>query len=94
VQTERQASLGQQGYWDLFWDADDIFYGHVLGFKGMERRALVLCVNEDGTRDRAAERLYVGLSRATDRLIVVGDPDAITRMGGPEVSRRLLPSTA
>ena len=49
VQTERQASLGQQGYWDLFWDADDIFYGHVLGFKGMERRALVLCVNEDGT---------------------------------------------
>lgn len=67
MQTERQASLGQQGYWDLFWDADDIFYGHVLGFKGMERRALVLCVNEDGTRDRAAERLYVGLSRATDR---------------------------
>jgi len=94
VQTERQASLGQQGYWDLFWDADDIFYGHVLGFKGMERRALVLCVNKDGTRDRAPERLYVGLSRATDRLIVVGDPDAITRMGGPEVSRRLLPSTA
>ena len=67
MQTERQASLGQQGYWDLFWDADDIFYGHVLGFKGMERRALVLCANEDGTRDQAAERLYVGLSRATDR---------------------------
>ena len=43
----------------------------------------MLCVNEDGTRDRAAERLYVGLSRATDRLIVVGDPDAITRMGVP-----------
>ena len=60
----------------------------------IERRALVLCVNKDGTRDRAPERLYVGLSRATDRLIVVGDPDAITRMGGPEVSRRLLPSTA
>ena len=51
-------------------------------------------LNKDGTRDRAPERLYVGLSRATDRLIVVGDPDAITRMGGPEVSRRLLPSTA
>ena len=89
MQTERQASLGQQGYWDLFWDADDIFYGHVLGFKGMERRAVVLCVNESGTRDRASERLYVGLSRATDRLVVVGDPDVITTMGGPEVYRRM-----
>lgn len=89
VQTERQTELGQQGYWDLFWDTEDIFYGHVLGFKGMERRAVVLCVNEDGSRDRASERLYVGLSRATDRLIVVGDPDAVRRMGGPDVCRRL-----
>lgn len=72
-----------------YWDGDHIFYGRVLGFKGMERRAVVLCVNEDGTRDRASERLYVSLSRATDRLIVVGDPDAITRMGGAEVRRRL-----
>ncbi|HET7724639.1 MAG TPA: NERD domain-containing protein/DEAD/DEAH box helicase [Propionibacteriaceae bacterium] len=89
VQTERQTSLGQQGYWNQFWDGDDIFYGHVLGFKGMERRAVVLCVNETGTRDRASERLYVGLSRATDRLIVVGDPAALRRMGGDDVCRRL-----
>ena len=32
---------------------------------------------------------YVGLSRATDRLIVVGDPDARWRMGGPDVCRQL-----
>ena len=89
VQVERQASLGQLGYWEQFWATDDIFYGHVLGFKGMERRAVVLCVNEDGRRDRASERLYVGLSRATDRLIVVGDPDAIGRMGGADVCRSL-----
>ena len=89
VQVERQESQGQQGYWDTFWDGDDIFYGHVLGFKGMERRAIVLCVNESGTRDRAAERLSVGLSRATDRLIVVGDPDVIAAMGGADVCRRL-----
>lgn len=89
VQAERQATLGQQGYWEQFWATDDIFYAHVLGFKGMERRAVVLCVNEDGSRDRASERLYVGLSRATDRLIVVGDPEAIRRMGGPDVCHRL-----
>lgn len=85
VQRERQESLGFAGYWDEFWSNDDVFYGHVLGFKGMERRAVVLCVNESGTRDRSRERLYVGLSRATDRLIVVGDPDTIEAIGGREV---------
>ena len=89
VQTERQETLGQKDYWKQFWESADIFYGHVLGFKGMERRAVVLCVNESGRRDRAAERLYVGLSRATDRLVVVGDPDVIRRMGGDEVCARL-----
>lgn len=87
VQVERQDALGQQGYWDTFWDADDIFYGHVLGFKGMERRAVVLCVNESGTRDRAAERVYVGLPG--HRPAGGGRPDVITSMGGPEVYRRM-----
>ena len=71
----------QKTYWDSFWDEDLPFYGHVLGFKGLERRAVVLCINEDGTRERFRERLYVGLSRATDRLIVVGDLDAIAHAG-------------
>lgn len=89
VQRERQESEGFDAYWEGFWSNDDVFYGHVLGFKGMERRAVVLCVNEDGLRDRSRERLYVGLSRATDRLVVVGDPDAIRRMGGEEVAAEL-----
>lgn len=55
----------------------------------MERRAVVLCLNEDGTRDRSRERLYVGLSRATDRLVVVGDPAVVERVGGREVLQRL-----
>lgn len=77
VQVERQDELGQRGYWDTFWDNDDVFYGHVLGAKGMERRAVVLCINETGTMGRFRERLYVGLSRATDRLVVVGDLEVI-----------------
>ena len=89
VQVERQESDGQQKYWEQFWEHDDIFYGHVLGFKGMERRAVVLCVNEATQHDRGAERLYVGLSRATDRLIVVGDPEVIRAMGGDEVAAQL-----
>ena len=92
-QKERQAA-GNAGYWDSFWDADQVFYGHVLGFKGLERRAVVLVVNEVSAFERSRERLYVGLSRARDQLVVCGDPDFIREVGGPDLARRLnLPST-
>jgi len=87
-QAARQELLGQDGYWATFWDEELVFYGHVLGFKGLERRAVVLCVNEDGARDRFRERMYVGLSRATDRLVVVGSLDAIA-LAGEAVARSL-----
>ncbi|UJH69969.1 nuclease-related domain-containing DEAD/DEAH box helicase [Ornithinimicrobium sp. INDO-MA30-4] len=88
-QAELQQDRGQLGYWQSFWDAEDVFYGHVLGCKGLERRAVVLCVNESESRERAKERMYVGLSRATDRLVVVGDPDVVRAMAGESVARRL-----
>jgi hypothetical protein len=88
-QKELQERRGQDGYWESFWEADDVFYGTVLGCKGLERQAVVLCVNSRDERDRARERLYVGMSRATDRLVVVGDPEVIREMGGPEVARKL-----
>jgi hypothetical protein len=92
-QKERQAG-GNAAYWDSFWDAEQVFYGHVLGFKGLERRAVVLVVNEVSAFERSRERLYVGLSRARDQLVVCGDPDFIRQVGGPDLARRLnLPST-
>jgi hypothetical protein len=92
-QTERQKE-GHKAYWDTFWDADQVFYGHVLGFKGLERRAVVLVVNEVSQFDRSRERLYVGLSRARDQLVVCGDPDFVRGVGGPDLARRLnLPSS-
>ena len=48
-----------------------------------------MCVNEKTVKDRARERMYVGMSRATDRLIVVGDPAVIREMGGAEVAKKL-----
>jgi hypothetical protein len=89
VQIERGSESDPESYWQSFWDEDDVFYGHVLGCKGLERRAVVLCINESKAVDRSRERLYVGLSRGTDQLIVVGDPDVVTQMGGTEVARRL-----
>jgi hypothetical protein len=88
AQVERQDAAGQVGYWRSFWDEDDVFYGHVLGCKGLERRAVVLCVNAK-TTDRAREMLYVGMSRATDQLVVVGDPNFIREIGGDQVAHRL-----
>ena len=87
-QIGRQAE-GHDAYWDSFWDTDQVFYGHVLGFKGLERRAVVLVVNEQAKFERSRERLYVGLSRARDQLVVCGDPDFIAQVGGPDLARRL-----
>ncbi|TCW25319.1 NERD domain-containing protein [Dietzia cinnamea] len=74
MQVELQED-GNDAYWETFWSGDDIFYGHVLGFKGLERRAVVLVCNGYEGIDRLRERIYVGLSRATDVLVVVGEID-------------------
>src|SRR5680860_937827 len=80
---------GQDKYWDTFWDLDQIFYGHVLGFKGLERPAVVLALNENEPGERSKERLYVGLSRARDQLVVCGDPAFVEEVGGSAVLRHL-----
>ena len=70
-------------------EVEDVFYGHVLGFKGLERPAVVLAVNGSREEARAREMLYVGLSRARDLLIVCGELEVIRRVGGDGVVRRL-----
>ena len=87
-QKARQAA-GPSQYWDTFWDQEQVFYGHVLGFKGLERPAVILALNEAEPAERSRERLYVGLSRARDQLVVVGDPSFVEEVGGAAVLRRL-----
>ena len=87
-QRSRQAA-GPESYWASFWDQEQVFYGHVLGFKGLERPAVILALNEREPGERSRERLYVGLSRARDQLVVVGDPDFVETVGGSAVLRRL-----
>ena len=88
-QTHLQETLGPEGYWATFWDRESVFYGHVLGFKGLERRAVVLALNEGDSRDRSRERLYVGMSRATDCLVVCGDPEYVRAVAGEATLRKL-----
>ena len=89
VQVDRVQSEGTSGYWESFWDDTDAFYGSVLGFKGLERPAVVLAVN--GFRDpaRAREMLYVGMSRARDLLVVCGDAALLRAHAGDGVMKRL-----
>ena len=62
-QMSRQDLEGQDGYWDSYWDEELIFYGHVLGFKGLERRAVVLCVNGRHPRSIQGADLRGSLAR-------------------------------
>ena len=88
-QVEQQAE-GQDVYWRSFWAEEYPFYGHVLGFKGLERPAVVLAINGFRDSERAREMLYVGLSRARDLLVVCGDLDMIRNVGGDGVVNRLI----
>lgn len=72
-----------------FFAGDDVFYGHVLGFKGLERTVVVLAVNGFRERDRARRLLYTGMSRARVQLVVVGPRAVIEDVGGEGVRRRL-----
>ncbi len=80
---------GHDAYWDAFLAGTDVFFGHVLGFKGLERSVVVLAVNGFREADRARQMLYTGLSRARSLLVVVGPLGDVERLGGEAVRRRL-----
>jgi hypothetical protein len=81
-------------YWRDFHANEGEFYGHVLGFKGLERSVVVLCVNGFKDMGRAREQLYVGLSRARSLLVVVGDSELLEEAGGRELKAALSRSQA
>lgn len=85
LQVEAVEYNGWDAYWDGFFAGEDVFYGHVRGFKGLERSVVVLAVNSRAGWDRAAEMLYVGMSRARSLLVVVGPREEIEAIGGSDV---------
>lgn len=76
-------------YWPAFHRREEEFYGHVLGFKGLERSVVILCVNGFKQMERAAEMLYVGFSRARSLLVVVGDEQLLDQGCGSELHSAL-----
>lgn len=94
MQIETVETMGHEGYWDEFFAASDVFYGHVLGFKGLERDVVVLALDGSAEDERAVQKLYVGLSRARAQLVVVGEPEVLRRIGGDEVFNRICNGSA
>lgn len=85
-----QVTQDHDAYWRAFFDAEEVFYCSVPGFKGLERTCVVLAVNGLPERSRVQQLLYVGMSRARAQLVVVGDLDVIAPTGQRAGLRRRL----
>lgn len=89
VQVGDVEAAGHAAYWDTFFAGEHVFYGHVLGFKGLERQVVVLVVNGFRDMDLARRMLYTGMSRARVLLVVVGPRELVEGVGGEAVRQRL-----
>ncbi len=89
LQAEAVEVGGWASYWDAFFAEDDVFYGHVLGFKGLERTVVVLAINGFRDVERARTMLYTGMSRARVLLVVVGPRALVEEVGGAAARARL-----
>ena len=79
---ERQTTHDRDGHWSSLWTNEDVFYCTVGGFKGLERPVVVLAI--DGFHDDSKKNdvLYVGMSRARDKLVVVASKEIIQFIKG------------
>ncbi|TDE94815.1 NERD nuclease [Occultella glacieicola] len=93
-QINRIDAVGHDAYWDDFFEGTDVFYGHVLNFKGLERPVVVLAVNGFREQERARSMVYTGLSRARSLLVLVGPREEIASIGGEAARRRLMEAEA
>jgi superfamily I DNA/RNA helicase len=66
-----RAEGDRMAHWDSLWNEDSVFYCSVSGFKGLERPVVVLAVDGFHPGVDPKDVLYVGMSRARDKLIVV-----------------------
>ncbi len=66
-------------YWQQFWQGDSVFYGTVVGFKGIERPVVVLAINGFHHAEDLDDFLYVGFTRARDKLVIVGAKDVLEK---------------
>ena len=75
-----QADKDRLGYWKSLWDSEDVFYGTVGGFKGLERPVVILAIDGFHNAEDLEDFLYVGLTRARDKLVVIGETEILKKI--------------
>ena len=71
-------------YWSDFWTNENVFYGTVGGFKGLERPVVILALDGFHNAEEFNDFMYVGLTRARDKLVVVGSRENLNRLKPPK----------
>ena len=76
-------------YWNSFFDDDQVFYGHINGFKGLERRVVVLAINGFKNENAKKDMLYTAITRARDVLYICAKAEDLREAGGKEMLKRI-----
>jgi ATP:corrinoid adenosyltransferase len=85
-----QFAQSKETYWKDLWDTDDVFYGTVRGFKGLERPAVVIAINGFPSNINPKHLVYTAITRATDLVILVGTEADLESVFGEDHLRRLI----
>ena len=80
-------------YWKKFFEEEATYHCTTTGFKGLERRVLVLAINGWKDSDRKKDILYTSVTRARDLLIICGSKEEITQAGGKEFFKKISKAT-
>ena len=76
-------------YWKRYFEEESVYHCTIAGFKGLERRAVVIAMNDWKEPDRKKDILYTGVTRARDLLIICGSKEEITQAGGKEFFKKI-----
>ena len=76
-------------YWKKFFEEEATYHCTTTGFKGLERRVVVIAINGWKDSDRKKDILYTSVTRARDLLIICGSKEEITQAGGKEFFKKL-----
>jgi len=80
-------------YWKKFFEEEATYHCTTTGFKGLERRVVVLAINGWKDSERKKDILYTSVTRARDLLIICGSKEEITQAGGKEFFKKISKAT-
>lgn len=76
-------------YWRYFFDNESFFASNAYAFKGLEKPVVVIALDGWKPDARPRELLYTAITRATDKVVIVGDIDLIRKEFGDQFADRL-----